>query len=44
MNFLINRFVSWHMSHYITLFWTDLLMSGHYKCWKIIASVLSSPG
>ena len=41
---VFDRFVRWHTSHSVTYFRTVFLMSGQYKCWRIITSVLSYTG
>ena len=42
--FFVELFVRWHTSYFVTSFWAVFLMPGHYKCWLIVASVLSNRG
>ena len=41
--FIFDRFVYWQVSQLFT-FWREYLMPVHYKCWQIVASVISIPG
>ena len=41
---LVDRFVCWRVSQYVTSLYTASFMPVQYKFWQIIASVRSSPG
>ena len=41
--FLFGRFLRWQVSQLVTYFWTSFLIPGQYKCWWIIASIISIP-
>ena len=39
--FILERFVRWKVSQLVISFWKEFLILGQYKCWQIMASVLS---
>ena len=43
-HFLFDFFLCWQVSQLVTYFRTVYLIPGQYKCWQVVAFILSIPG